>query len=100
MNWYRSLRLGSQLILAFVAVALVAAALGLTGIVGLRKIDDADTRMYEKAAVPLGYMAVINTNFNRVRVALAKAVDLKEDSEVAKAAGRVHELEAGVDKNV
>ena len=42
MNWYKQLRLATQLILAFVLVAIIAGAVGVIGIVNLGKLASSD----------------------------------------------------------
>ena len=85
MTWYKNLRLGTQLILAFLGVAAIAALLGVAGTVNLRKIDDADTWMYEKTTVPLGQMARLQGNWQEARVHLNRGLLARTPGE-AKAA--------------
>ena len=68
MNWYRNLKLGTQLISAFLIVAAIAAFIGINGSRNLHKVNDADTFMYEKTTVPLGQMCTVIGGFNRIRL--------------------------------
>ncbi|HJV89199.1 MAG TPA: methyl-accepting chemotaxis protein [Holophagaceae bacterium] len=85
MNWYRNLKLGTQLISAFLAVAAIAAILGVAGALNLRKIDAADTWMFEKTTVPLGQMARIQGDWQEARVHMNRGL-LAPTVEEAKAA--------------
>ena len=84
MHWYRNLKLGTQLITAFLAVAILTALMGFIGMSYVRKIDAADTFMYERTAVPLGQMARIQGNWQETRVHLNRGL-LVPDVESAKA---------------
>jgi methyl-accepting chemotaxis protein len=81
MNWFKSLRLATQLISAFILVALIAGAVGLIGTFSIRKIDSADTFLYEKTTKPLGQLVVITSRMQRNRrhmLMMAGAKDLHE----------------------
>ncbi len=85
MNWYRNLKLGTQLISAFLAVAAIAAVMGVVGTNYIRAIDAADTFMYEKTTVPLGQMARLEGNWQETRVHLNRGL-LAKDLDAARAA--------------
>lgn len=40
---------------------------GLTGIINIKTIDEADTFLYEKVAIPLGLTATFTDNLQRIR---------------------------------
>jgi methyl-accepting chemotaxis protein len=61
------MKLGVKLILGFLAVALVCAAVGIFGIVNMRRIAAADTFLYEKTTLPLGALIDIVGSTNRMR---------------------------------
>lgn len=67
MNWFRSLKLGTQLISAFLLVAAIAGVVGAVAYRNIHKIDDADTFLYQKTTVPLGQLVHISTRFQRYR---------------------------------
>lgn len=52
----------------FILVAIVAAIIGGVGIFYIKKIDAADTKLYEKLTVPLGELAAMSSDFQRIRV--------------------------------
>ena len=70
MNWFRNLRIFNQLLLGFGAVAVLAVAIGVTGIIKIREIDAADTALYELNTVPLGFVGEMGIAFQRIRVNL------------------------------
>ncbi len=61
------MKIGGKLVLGFVVVALLGALVGGIGILSMRKIDAADTFLYEKMTVPLGAVAVFGGSVNRMR---------------------------------
>ena len=83
MAWYRNLRLASQLILAFVLVALIAGAIGTIAIVNLGKLADSDRLMYETATAPMKNLDAINGNFQLVRNSLSKTLAAPDAAKLA-----------------
>ena len=67
MNFFSNLRLAARLILSFVLVALISAVIGIIGNINIRKVDEADTVLFEKRTVPLAQLMVINGRFQRYR---------------------------------
>jgi methyl-accepting chemotaxis protein len=83
MNWINNMRVGTKLIVGFLLVAAIAAAIGITGIIKIRQIDDADTKLYEKETMPLAELANMSVSFQRVRINLRDIIESKDDKEAA-----------------
>jgi methyl-accepting chemotaxis protein len=81
VNWYKNLRLATQLILAFVFMAAITGVVGVVGITNLTKLDLAGDEIYNKAAVPMAELATINGRFQRTRANLMKVVDARDPEE-------------------
>ena len=62
------IKIGPKLIGGFVLVLLIAAGMGLYGIVNIKTADDADTMLFEKGAKPFEYVVVMTEFFQRIRV--------------------------------
>jgi len=67
MKWFLNLRVGTKLISGFIAVAIIAGAIGAVGIVNLKKIEEADMRMYTMMTEPLGQMVTYVEAYQRMR---------------------------------
>jgi methyl-accepting chemotaxis protein len=67
MQFFNNLKISTKLITGFVIVSLIAAMIGFIGILKIREIDAADTKLYEKMAVPLGEIGALATSFQRMR---------------------------------
>jgi len=61
------MKIGLKLTLGFIAVALVAAAVGLVGILSLNSVDSAGAAIYSRGVVPISEVAEIYGNANRMR---------------------------------
>ncbi|OHD37179.1 MAG: hypothetical protein A2015_08850 [Spirochaetes bacterium GWF1_31_7] len=59
--------IGMKIVISFCAVILVSVVIGIFGIIQIRKIDTADTALYEKGLIPLGEIGHISAYFHRVR---------------------------------
>ncbi len=78
-----NLKIRTKLLASFIFVAILAGILGYVGITNMKKLDDADTKMYENAVIPLGYCVDIASYFHRIRVNVREIVlsDTKEEAE-------------------
>lgn len=70
MNWFRSLHLGTQLIISFIFVAFLTATVGVIGVVKIHQIGEADRLMYEKVTLPSSYVSDMSIAFQRMRICL------------------------------
>ncbi len=63
----RELTVRVKLIGGFLVVALFAVIVGGVGILNIKSINRADTKLYEKVTVPLGEIGKLSTSFHRMR---------------------------------
>ncbi|HEY0971681.1 MAG TPA: methyl-accepting chemotaxis protein [Gemmatimonadales bacterium] len=70
MQWFNDLKLAVKLQLGFTVVIVISIAVGVVGIRGIRKIDAADTMLYEQILVPTRQVGELAEAFQRVRVTL------------------------------
>ncbi|WP_114296277.1 methyl-accepting chemotaxis protein [Anaerobacterium chartisolvens] len=68
MKWFYDLKIAVKLLTGFIAVALLAGAVGVFGIIRLKDIDQSSTAMYEQNTKPLGNLAIAASVFQRVRL--------------------------------
>ncbi|MBZ9621863.1 methyl-accepting chemotaxis protein [Clostridium sp. FP2] len=68
MKWYMNIKISAKLLSGFIMVAIIAAAIGVVGIISLKSIDKSDTELYENQLVPTTQLAEINKNFQMIRV--------------------------------
>ncbi len=62
------MKIGTKLISGFALVAIIAALIGVYGIINMRNIDDRDTLLYQKMTLPIQYLAKVIERYHRVRV--------------------------------
>ncbi len=65
---FKNMKLGTKTIFGFILILLIAGVIGGVGILKIKTVDDADTKLYERVVVPLGELADMSINFQRVRV--------------------------------
>ena len=92
MQWFYNLTLKAKLLTGFITVAIIAAIIGGIGIYDINKIEQADTKLYEKVTVPLGEMAEISIAFQRIRVNARDIIVASSLEDKKKFAGRIKEL--------
>jgi len=65
----KKMKMGTKLIGGFLVVALIAAVVGITGIVNIRKVAKADLGLFQDSLVPLPVLADLRVGLQTVRVA-------------------------------
>jgi len=81
MDLFNDMKIGWKLIFAFLLVAVIAAVIGVTGIVKIRQINAADTKLYDKITIPLSDLAFMSVSFQRVRINLRDVVEATDPGE-------------------
>ncbi|NVN91007.1 MAG: MCP four helix bundle domain-containing protein, partial [Desulfuromonadales bacterium] len=99
MQWFDNMTLKGKLLTGFILVAMIAAVIGGVGIYDIKKIDDADTKLYEKMTVPLGQMADISVAFQRIRVNARDLIAASSSEDKKRFSERIKELREAVDKD-
>ena len=74
MNWYYDLKISVKLLLAFLVVAIIAGIIGTVGVVEIKKMDDAGTKLYQKITMPISDLGDMSTDFQRIRINLRELV--------------------------
>ena len=74
MSILNNTKMGPKLIAGFLLTTLFTVFVGLFAILKMRTASDADLRLYEKMAVPLGQMATMRDSFQHTRVNLRDAI--------------------------
>ncbi len=92
-----SIKLKPRLIGAFLIVAIIAAIVGVVGITNMKKIDAADTMLYEKMTVPISQLADMSTLFQRIRVNIRETIIAAGTKEAAGFADRTGTLKKDLD---
>jgi len=73
-------KIAAKMITGFVAVAVIAAAIGLIGAAALRSIEAADNDMYRNMTIPLGNFGQVVENDALIRLAVRDAIAASSDS--------------------
>ena len=68
MNLFMDMKIAAKLITGFVIVAIIAAVVGVVGILDMKAIDKSSTELYENMTVPISELSDISTQFQRSRV--------------------------------
>ncbi|QSV46212.1 methyl-accepting chemotaxis protein [Geobacter benzoatilyticus] len=81
MKWFNNFKVGTKLIAGFVSVAMVAAIIGVVGILKIHQLKDESIKLNEKVTVPLGDLGNMSVAFQRIRINLRDAVEEREPTE-------------------
>ncbi|MCG6553352.1 MAG: MCP four helix bundle domain-containing protein [Candidatus Magnetominusculus sp. LBB02] len=99
MRLLDDMKIGTKLIGSFLVVALIAAFIGVFGIINLHKIEEADTMLYEKMTVPISQLGDIATSFQRIRINVMELSDAKTKEEMQKPLDLITQLRAAIEKD-
>jgi methyl-accepting chemotaxis protein len=81
MNSFLNMKVGAKIISGFLAVAAIAAIVGIFGVSKMRQIAADDAKLYQKITVPLGDLSFMSISFQRVRINLRDALETKDEKE-------------------
>ncbi len=98
MKWFYNLKIAVKLLSSFILVALLAGVVGAFGILRLVSADKNNSTMYEQNTKPLGNLAIIGSDFQRVRVNIRNVV--LDTGSIKVYTDKVAGFYADIDKNV
>ncbi len=98
MAWFNNMTLKGKLLVGFITVAIIAGAIGGYGMYNIKVIAAADTKLYEAITVPLGEMAEISTDFQRLRVNARDIIAANTPEKQENFIGRIKDLRANIEK--
>jgi methyl-accepting chemotaxis protein len=78
----KKMKMGTKLIGGFLVVALIAAVVGITGIVNIHKVAKADLGLFQDSLVPLPVLADLRVGLQAVRVAARDELAARTDAEI------------------
>jgi methyl-accepting chemotaxis protein len=90
------MKISIKLILGFVVVSFLGAAVGVFGIVCMNKIESASVSLYEKDTLPIISLQKITESFWRMRLTLRNAIDLTKSDEISNALSQVDSLRSTI----
>lgn len=96
----KNLKIGTQLIIGFLAVALLSGVVGGIGIINLNSIAEADSKMYKLMTQPIGYLSQLTEAFQRIRVNTRDMIRSNDAEEIAKFNATIKELRKETAKNM
>ena len=68
MRFFLNLRIRTRLLVAFILVALLAAAVGIVGSFNIGTVNAQGRWVYEKTTVPLGQLGLVMRDFQGIRI--------------------------------
>jgi methyl-accepting chemotaxis protein len=96
MKWFCDLKIATRLLAGFILVAGLGAVIGYVGVRDLRRIQNADTLLFETMTVPLAHAGEISTHFQRMRANLLQMALATTPEEKKGLAAKVAERRASI----
>jgi methyl-accepting chemotaxis protein len=93
-----SMSLKAKLMTGFIIVALLAGMIGGVGMYFIKLIDKLDTQLFVSGAEPLGQLANVSTDFQRLRVNARDIITASSAADKQRFTGRIKDLRANIDK--
>ena len=91
MKWFLNMKIGKKLILGFLIVAILSAAMGIFAVFNIQAIIKADTELYRNYLVPTEEMAKVSEAFQRQRVNIRQAILEDDQKDIEDQLGRILE---------
>ncbi|NJK94023.1 MAG: hypothetical protein HC905_03010 [Bacteroidales bacterium] len=92
MNWFKNMKIRTKLLSSFLLVAVLAGIIGYMGIMRIKQIDAADTKLYANITVPVADMIDMATAFQRIRVNVRDAIHANNNEDRKAKLDRIEEL--------
>ena len=87
-----NIKIGTKVMAAFVILAIIASLIGITGIVYIKAIDNADTSLYENITMGLKNVMDAAMSFHRIRVNMRDMIRSNDQEGIKKNEDRIKEL--------
>lgn len=100
MKWFLNMKIGAKLILSYVLLAIITAAVAAVGILYIRQINTNATVMYENMTQPLANLSSVAEVFQEVRVNTRDIVSATSSSDIQVRAEKIAELREKFGANV
>ncbi len=94
----KNLTIRFKLLGGFILLAIIAATIGIFGVIQMKTLDERDTFLYEKVAVPLTHITEFASNFQQFRVAYRDMIQSTDPGEIAEHAKQIDEYLGAIDK--
>jgi methyl-accepting chemotaxis protein len=92
------MKLGTRLVIGFAIVSLATVGIGITGIVAIKDINDADRFLYANATEPMIQLVSMTENFQSQRIGLRDAIDAANAEEESSRLAAAHAKGESVEK--
>ncbi len=98
MKWYKNKPIATKLIIGFLIVAVLAAAIGVIGIITVSNISSSSTFLYERNAMALQYSGEADANFQVVRYKMLRLTMLSEEEDIREGYEEIQTIITEVDE--
>lgn len=79
MKWFMNLKISKKLLLGFISIYVLAAIIGVFGIVQTSELQENDLAMFNKLNAPMVYMTNLTESFYKMRMTLYDAITAEEE---------------------
>ena len=93
---FKDLKIKKKLMLSFLIIAALCAAMGIFASYNLKALNNSDTELYEHMTVPLSEISQISTKFEQTRIYLRNAITSNNPDEIQKNSDQISELRSDV----
>lgn len=95
MKWFKNMKIGLKILLGFLVAAFIAGVTGVYCISNINKINDLDTKLYNRMTQPLGDVIEVTNDFNNIR---ANARDILLTDNAAEIQDYINQIKDNSDK--
>ncbi len=97
MKWYRNLKISAKLIIGFLVVAIIAAVVGIVGLMNISRMNEGSNLLFNKNTLGLAYSGDSFGTFQRLRYNALKLTIVETEEEEEETIALIEELCSTID---
>ncbi|NTW05838.1 MAG: HAMP domain-containing protein, partial [Peptococcaceae bacterium] len=100
MKWFSNMKISVKLISGFALIAFIAGAIGIFGVINIKKIDSLDTKLYVNMTEPLGQLVTMTDAYKSIRSRARDVLLSVNVAEISTHEVRINERSVEFDKAI
>ncbi|HNX23093.1 MAG TPA: methyl-accepting chemotaxis protein [Spirochaetota bacterium] len=97
---FKNMKLGMKVLTGFIVLTLIAGAIGIVGVINLKKIVAGDTFLFEKVTKRIYYIGGITTDFNQIRVNIVNAARSNDQKQISIYKNNIEKLDKNIKEKI
>lgn len=97
---FENMKMATKITATLVVLVALMIIVGIVGAIDIKKIEDADTRLFQKMTLPIEYLGEISDSFQRIRVRSLQLAVAQTAEEKKTHKGKIDEYRKKIEENI